>query len=204
LICMRYFPTNEFNNALTTIQLFPDVARQARYGSDQVGELPKELWDECKAVSGFWIRGMGRYCGRGFGVVGYGPPNIPQNMPQQIAFLEAHEPQQTANNIRRSLNNQNATRKQSERNQKATSSWRNIPQHIPQLIPQHIPQNMPHQSAFLEAQEPQQKANNQKSTRKQPDSNQKAPSSWPNIPQHSPQHIPQYIPQHMPQQRAFV
>jgi hypothetical protein len=72
LICMRYFPTNEFNNALTTIQLFPDVARQARYGSDQVGELPKELWDECKAVSGFWIRGMGRYCGRGFGVVGYG------------------------------------------------------------------------------------------------------------------------------------
>jgi hypothetical protein len=69
---MRYFPTNEFNNALTTIQLFPDVARQARYGSDQVGELPKEHWDECKAVSGFWIRAMGRYCGRGFGIVGYG------------------------------------------------------------------------------------------------------------------------------------
>jgi hypothetical protein len=72
LICMRYFPTNEFNNALATIQLFPDVARQARDGSDQVGELPKELWVECKAVSGFLIRGMGRYCGRGFGVVGYG------------------------------------------------------------------------------------------------------------------------------------
>jgi hypothetical protein len=69
---MRYFPTNEFNYAQTTIQLFHDVARQARYGSDQVGELPKELWDECEAVSGFWIRGMGRYCGRGFVVVGYG------------------------------------------------------------------------------------------------------------------------------------
>jgi hypothetical protein len=72
LICMRYFPMNEFINALTTIKLFPDVASQARYGSDQVGEWPKEHWDECKAVSGFWIRGMGRYSGRGFGVVGYG------------------------------------------------------------------------------------------------------------------------------------
>jgi hypothetical protein len=72
LICMRYFPTNEFNNARSTIQLFPDVARQVRYGSDKVGECPKEHWAECKAVGGFWIRGMGCYCGRGFGVVGYG------------------------------------------------------------------------------------------------------------------------------------
>ncbi len=34
--------------------------------------MPKDCWVEGKAVSGFLIRGMERYCGRGFGVVGYG------------------------------------------------------------------------------------------------------------------------------------
>jgi hypothetical protein len=56
-------------------------------------------------------------------------------MPQQKAFVGPQEPQKKANN-------QKTTRKRPERNQKATSSWPNIPQYIPPHIPQHIPQTI--------------------------------------------------------------
>jgi hypothetical protein len=86
-------------------------------------------------------------------------------MAQQRALVGAKEPQQIANN-------QHATRKQTDCNQKATSSWSNITQTIPQHIPKHIPQHLPQQIAFVGAQQPQQRPNNQKANKKKPESNQ--------------------------------
>jgi hypothetical protein len=74
-------------------------------------------------------------------------------------------------------NNQKATRKHPESNQKATSWWPNIPQRISRNIRQHVQQHMPEQRPFAEALQPQQRANYHKATRTLPESNQKATSS---------------------------
>jgi hypothetical protein len=95
-------------------------------------------------------------------------------------------------------------RRQQEINQKATSSWPNIPQTNQQHIPQHLPHHIPQHTEFVGAQTQQQRRNNHKASIQQAESNHNAISRWRIIPHRIQPHIPPTIPQHMSQQRAFV